>query len=169
MVINCHGRILCSVEFLVGRISLLEPLFLDTSMHWLLHQLVHLKFCSPRAYLAGRLTYHLGVPVPLSPALCLLVLVVKHLMRTSGEWPGASFGASFWGSGCYKSMLEVGSVSHLIEQSFSDCFRAKASTTLQKRANSLWKLPRTFASNGMMTPLRFSEEHLYMALRSLYT
>ena len=64
-------------------------------------------------------------------------------------------------------MLESGSVSHLIEQSFSDCFRAKASTTLQKRENSLWRLSKLFAANGMLTPLRFSEEDLYLALCSL--
>ncbi len=63
-----------------------------------------------------------------------------------------------------RSMLETGSVSHLIEQSFADCFRAKASTTLQKRTNSLWRLSKLFAANGMLTPLRFSEEDLYLAL-----
>ena len=51
-----------------------------------------------------------------------------------------------------RSMLETGSVSHLIEQSFSDCFRAKASTTLQKRANSLWRLSKLLAANGVLTP-----------------
>ncbi len=66
-----------------------------------------------------------------------------------------------------RSMLESGSGSYLIEQSFSDCFRAKASTTLQKRANSLWRLSKLFAVNGMLTPLRFSEEDLYLALCSL--
>ena len=50
-----------------------------------------------------------------------------------------------------RSMLETGSVSHLIEQSFSDCFRAKASTTLQKRANSLWRLSKLLAANGVLT------------------
>ena len=34
-------------------------------------------------------------------------------------------------------LLSEGNMSHVIEQSFSDCFRAKASSTLQKRANSL--------------------------------
>ena len=63
-----------------------------------------------------------------------------------------------------RSMLETGSVSHLIEQSFSDCFRAKASTTLQKRANSLWRLSKLLAANGVLTPLRFTEEDLYLAL-----
>ena len=61
-----------------------------------------------------------------------------------------------------RSMLETGSVSHLIEQSFSDCFRAKASTTLQKRANSLWRLSKLLAANGVLTPLRFTEEDLYL-------
>ena len=66
-----------------------------------------------------------------------------------------------------KSMLEAGSVSYLIEQSFSDCFCSKASTTLQKRANSLWRLSKLLASRGMLTPLRLTEEDLYMALCSL--
>ena len=66
-----------------------------------------------------------------------------------------------------RSMLDTGSVSHLIEQSFSDCFRAKASTTLQKRANSLWKLSKLLAANGVLTPLRFTEEDLYLAFCAL--
>ena len=66
-----------------------------------------------------------------------------------------------------RSMLDSGNGSHLIEQSFSDCFRAKASTTLQKRAKSLWKLSKLFAAGGLLTPLRFSEEDLYLALCSL--
>ena len=66
-----------------------------------------------------------------------------------------------------RSMLETGSVSHLIEQSFSDCFRSKASTTLQKRANSPWRLSKLLAANGVLTPLRFSEEDLYLALCAL--
>ena len=66
-----------------------------------------------------------------------------------------------------RSMLDSGNGSHLIEQSFSDCFRAKASTTLQKRANSLWWLSKLLAANGMLTPLRFSEADLYLALCSL--
>ena len=59
------------------------------------------------------------------------------------------------------------SVSSLIEQSFSDCFRSKASTTLQKRANSLWRLSKLLASRGMLTLLRLTEEDLYMAVCSL--
>ena len=66
-----------------------------------------------------------------------------------------------------RSMLETGSVSHLIEQSFSDCFRTKASTTLQKRANSPWRLSKLLAANGVLTPLTFSEEDLYPALCAL--
>ena len=66
-----------------------------------------------------------------------------------------------------RSMLDNGGMSHMIEQSFSDCFRAKASTTLQKRANSLWKLSRLLADNGVMTPLRFTEEDLYLAFCAL--
>ncbi len=64
-----------------------------------------------------------------------------------------------------RSMLDTGSLSHMIEQSFSDCFRAKASTTLQKRANSLWRLSKLLAANGVLTPLRFTEEDLYEQLR----
>ena len=61
-------------------------------------------------------------------------------------------------------ILHSGGMSHVIEQSFSDCFRAKASSTLQKRANSLWKLSLTLAELGSLQPLRFSEEQLYNAL-----
>ena len=61
-------------------------------------------------------------------------------------------------------ILNSGGMSHVIEQSFSDCFRAKASSTLQKRANSLWKLSLTLAELGSLHPLRFSEEQLYNAL-----
>ena len=61
-------------------------------------------------------------------------------------------------------LLSEGSMSHVIEQSFSDCFRSKASSTLQKRANSLWKLSLLFAELGVLHPLRFSEDELYSAL-----
>ena len=61
-------------------------------------------------------------------------------------------------------LLSEGSMSHVIEQSFSDCFRSKASSTLQKRANSLWKLSLLLAELGVLHPLRFSEDELYNAL-----
>lgn len=48
-----------------------------------------------------------------------------------------------------------------------DCFRAKASTTLQKKANSLWRLAKVFKSLGILNPLRFNEENFYGALRHL--
>ena len=61
-------------------------------------------------------------------------------------------------------LLSEGNASHFIEQSFSDCFRSKASSTLQKRANSLWKLSLIFVELGVLHPLRFSEDELYGAL-----
>ena len=48
-----------------------------------------------------------------------------------------------------------------------DCFRAKASTTLQKRANSLWRLSKELKKVGQLHPLRFNEEQLYAVLCSL--
>ena len=61
-------------------------------------------------------------------------------------------------------LLSEGSMSHGIEQSFSDCFRSKASSTLQKRANSLWKLSMLLAELGVLHPLRFSEDELWRTL-----
>ena len=55
----------------------------------------------------------------------------------------------------------------MVEQSLFDCFRAKASTTLQKRANFLWRLAKVFKSMGVLYPLRFNEENLYGALCQL--
>ena len=51
-----------------------------------------------------------------------------------------------------------------VEQSFMDCFRLKASTTLQKRAASLHKLSRCLRDIGQLHPLRMSEAQLYAAL-----
>ena len=51
----------------------------------------------------------------------------------------------------------------VISQSFHDCFRAKATSTLQKRAGSLVKFFWWAKSNGVM-PLRFSEADLYAYL-----
>ena len=64
-------------------------------------------------------------------------------------------------------MLKDGNHETLILQSLMDCFRAKASTTLQKRANSLWRLSKEPRKVGQLHPLRFSEEQLYAVLCSL--
>lgn len=52
----------------------------------------------------------------------------------------------------------------LIEQSVKDCFRAKASSTLQKRASSLWRLSKLLLQVAADSPLNFSEEQLYDCL-----
>ena len=57
-----------------------------------------------------------------------------------------------------------GSPADDIDQSFRDCFRLKASTTLQKRASSLWKLTRNLREIGQLHPLRMSEAQLYVVL-----
>ena len=51
-----------------------------------------------------------------------------------------------------------------VEQSFMDCFRLKAATTLQKRAASLHKLSKCLRDIGQLHPLRMSEAQLYAAL-----
>jgi hypothetical protein len=51
-----------------------------------------------------------------------------------------------------------------IEQSFRDCFRMKAASTLQKRAASLDKLSKCLRLEGCLYPLRLSEAQLYSAL-----
>ena len=66
-----------------------------------------------------------------------------------------------------KVMLKDGNHETLILQSLMDCFRAKASTTLQKRANSLWRLSKELRKVGQLHPLRLSEEQLYAVLCSL--
>lgn len=48
--------------------------------------------------------------------------------------------------------------------SISDCFRMKASSTLQKRASSLQRLTRLLCAFEVRRPLRMSEEDLYKAL-----
>ena len=63
-----------------------------------------------------------------------------------------------------QSMLKDGHHETLILQSLMDCFRAKASTTLQKRANSLWRLAKELRKVGQLHPLRVSEEQLYAVL-----
>ena len=62
------------------------------------------------------------------------------------------------------NVLSAGGGSHLVDQSICDCFRAKASSTLQKRAGSLWKLTRLLRQTGVLNPLRLKEEQLYMVL-----
>ena len=62
------------------------------------------------------------------------------------------------------NMLHGGCSHALVEQSLSDCFRSKASSTLQKRASSLWRLSKLLRSQGVLNPLRMSEEDLYAAL-----
>ena len=57
--------------------------------------------------------------------------------------------------------------SSLAEQSIRDCFRMKSSATLQKRANSLWRLARVLRAQGVLNPLRLTEEQFYAALCGL--
>ena len=62
------------------------------------------------------------------------------------------------------SQLRFGDFSSTAEQSIRDCFRMKASSTLQKRAGSLWHLAKILKSAGHLNPLRLKEEQLYEAL-----
>lgn len=55
----------------------------------------------------------------------------------------------------------------LVEQSVRDCFRAKASSTLQKRAASLWRLSKLLWLVGAESPFDFTEEQLYNCLCNL--
>lgn len=52
----------------------------------------------------------------------------------------------------------------VVLQSFSDCFRMKASSTLQKRVASLTRLAKVLRSLGCLNPMRVREEQLYAAL-----
>ena len=54
-----------------------------------------------------------------------------------------------------------------MEQSFQDCFRMKASSTLQKRAQSLWRLASKLRECGVLKPFRITEQQLYVALCKL--
>eukprot|EP00435_Cladocopium_sp_Y103_P057704 s2501_g20.t1 len=65
------------------------------------------------------------------------------------------------------TMLNAGCSQTAVQQSISDCFRAKASSTLQKRASSLWRLCKLLRHAGVSNPLRHTEEQLYHALCSL--
>ena len=51
-----------------------------------------------------------------------------------------------------------------VEQSVRDAFRMKASSTLQKRAATLWELARFLREIGQLQPLRLSEAQLYVCL-----
>ena len=62
------------------------------------------------------------------------------------------------------SMLGAGCTSPIVEMSISDCFRAKASSTLQKRSSSLWRLAKIFRQLGFLNFMRMTEEQLYTAL-----
>eukprot|EP00435_Cladocopium_sp_Y103_P067226 s171_g29.t1 len=65
------------------------------------------------------------------------------------------------------NMLNGGCSPELIHQSISDCFRMKASSTLQKRSSSLWRLSKLLRYKGVSNPLRLTEEQLYAALCAL--
>eukprot|EP00435_Cladocopium_sp_Y103_P010287 s5853_g2.t1 len=64
-------------------------------------------------------------------------------------------------------LVTSGSNPELVEQSVRDCFRMKASSTLQKRAGSLWRFAKLLRQAGHLNPLRVTEEQLYEALTSL--
>ena len=66
-----------------------------------------------------------------------------------------------------KSMLDSACHPSVAEQSISDCFRMKASSTLQKRASSLWRLEKLLRGGGVLNPLRITEQQLYSALCEL--
>ena len=62
------------------------------------------------------------------------------------------------------NQTRFGAPAALAEQSINDCFRMKASSTLQKRAGSLWRLAKLLRGMGQLNFLRLTEEQLYMAL-----
>ena len=63
-----------------------------------------------------------------------------------------------------RNIFETGFGEDSIEQSFRDCFRMKAASTLQKRAASLDKLAKCLRAEGCLHPLRLTEIQLYSAL-----
>lgn len=65
------------------------------------------------------------------------------------------------------SMLTSGCSHEFIHQSIGDCFRMKASSTLQKRLSSLWRLCKLLRMAGCLNPLRLTEDFLYTAMCSL--
>eukprot|EP00435_Cladocopium_sp_Y103_P049944 s2858_g15.t1 len=66
-----------------------------------------------------------------------------------------------------RNRVEGGVLHDDVDQSFRDCFRMKASSTLQKRASSLNKLSKVLKAAGYLHPLRLSEAQLYEALCSM--
>ena len=66
-----------------------------------------------------------------------------------------------------RGRLDQGTSHDDIDQSFRDCFRMKASSTLQKRSASLAKLSKFLRAAGQLYPLRLSEPQLYAALCSM--
>jgi len=66
-----------------------------------------------------------------------------------------------------KTMLDSGCHPSVADQSIHDCFRMKASSTLQKRSSSLWRLSKLLRSQGVLNPLRLTELQLYTALCTL--
>eukprot|EP00435_Cladocopium_sp_Y103_P067578 s464_g30.t1 len=66
-----------------------------------------------------------------------------------------------------RGLLEHGMEHDEVDQSFRDCFRMKASSTLQKRAASLVRLAKFLRAEGQLNPLRLSEPELYRALCSM--
>eukprot|EP00435_Cladocopium_sp_Y103_P052555 s1002_g16.t1 len=63
-----------------------------------------------------------------------------------------------------KSHTAVFGACNSADQSIKDCFRMKASSTLQKRAGSLWRLAKLLRGVGQLNPLRLQEEQLYEVL-----
>eukprot|EP00435_Cladocopium_sp_Y103_P003901 s357_g1.t1 len=66
-----------------------------------------------------------------------------------------------------RAMTSVAGSSASADQSIRDCFRMKASSTLQKRAGSLWRLAKLLRGIGQLNPLRVKEEQLYLVLCQL--
>ena len=65
------------------------------------------------------------------------------------------------------NLMQAGCSHEVALQSIGDCFRMKASSTLQKRASSLWRLGRLRRAGGFLNLLRVTEEALYRALCDL--
>ena len=63
-----------------------------------------------------------------------------------------------------REMVSSGSHPGMVVQSLSDCFRSKASSTLQKRAGSLTRLAKVMRQHGFLEPLRMTEEQMYVSL-----
>ena len=63
-----------------------------------------------------------------------------------------------------RGIFETGFGEDGVEQSFRNCFRMKAASTLQKRAASLDKLAKCLRAEGCLHPLRLTESQLYSAL-----